>query len=161
MLTPFVIALSFLGILAGVIISKFTKEELKPGKKWFSMLENCLMLAIGIVIIFYTQEFSLFFMPGLVAGFFFRRVYFYLGMALPLASESFLVALASLTFIIGLPKGTLLASELKNKDKIKKEIFMSGVFFFAAAIASYLIGYEPLLIFASGALVMSWFVAKA
>lgn len=147
-----IFALSFLGLLAGVILSCFTKEELKPGKKYFMLLEKILLLSISLIIIFYTKDFLLFLVLGIIAGFVFRKAYFYFGLALPLAFGSFLVLMSSLVFIFGLPHGALLAIKLKKKN-LKKEFILSGILFLAAALFSFILSYAPLLMLCSGALI--------
>ena len=41
------ILIALLGIPAGLLISRHTKEELKPGKKWFAVL----MIIAGIIVL--------------------------------------------------------------------------------------------------------------
>jgi len=167
MVNVLVLILSFLGLLAGVIVSHFTKEELKPGKKYFRLLEKVLLLAISFIIIFYAGDYFLFLIFGLLAGLIFRKVYFYFGLALPLASETFLVLLSSLVFVFGLPHGTLLTSSskpIKIKPfvdliwaifkEVKKEIIISANLFLVAILISVFLGYYPLLMFVSGALIV-------
>lgn len=152
MIKVLIFVLSFLGLLAGVIISFFTKEELKPGERYFMLLEKVVLLFISLVIIFYVKSFFLFFIAGVLAGFIFRKAYFYFGMALPLAFESFLFLFSSLVFVFGMPHGTLLASRLKKKD-VTREIVFSGVAFFLALLLGYFLDYDPLLMMVSGALI--------
>ncbi len=154
MIRVLVFALSFLGLLVGTALSYFTKEELKPGEKYFLLLEKALLLAISFTIIYYVGEFFIFLALGVLAGLIFRKAYFYFGLALPLASETFLVLLSSLVFIFGLPHGTLLASNSKFKD-LKKELIISANLFLAAILITLFLDYDPLLMFASGALVAS------
>jgi len=148
-----VFALGFFGLLIGATLSLFTKEELKPGRKYFILLEKALLLAVSLVIVFYVKDFFVFFVLGFFAGFVFRRIYFYLGLALPLTLGSFLILLSSLIFVFGMPHGTLIAGELKKRKKIVKEMVFSGIFFFVAILLAYFSGYKPLLMVASGALI--------
>ena len=154
MVNVLVLILSFLGLIGGVTVSYFTKEELKPGEKYFLLLEKVLLFSISFTIIYYVGEFFLFLALGVLAGFIFRKAYFYFGLALPLASETFLVLLSSLVFIFGLPHGTLLASKSKTKD-VKKELIISANLFLAAILITLFLDYKPLLMFASGALITS------
>ncbi len=154
MVNVLVLILSFLGLLGGVIVSYFTKEELKHGNKYFLLLEKSLLLAISFTIIYYVGEFFIFLALGVLAGFIFRKAYFYFGLALPLASENFLVLLSSLVFAFGLPHGTLLASKYKTKD-MKKELIISANLFLAAILITLFLNYNPLLMLASGALIAS------
>lgn len=154
MINVLVLVLSFLGLIGGVIVSYFTKEELKPGKKYFLLLEKVLLLAISFTIIYYTGEFFLFLALGILAGFIFRKSYFYFGLALPLASGTLLVLISSLVFVFGLPHGTLLASRYKIKD-LKKQLVILANLFLAAILITLFLNYSPLLMFASGALIAS------
>lgn len=151
-----IFVLSFLGLLAGVAIAFFTKEELRPGKKYFTWLERLILLSMGLVIISYVREFLMFFILGAVVGFVFRRVYFYFGIALALASGQLLLLLSSLVFVFGLPRGSLLVYRLKRKD-VMKDIIFSAVFFFIAVLVSYFLSYKFLLMFVSGALIFNSF----
>lgn len=146
-----IFALSFFGLLAGIIIAFFTKEELKPGSKYFMLLEKVILLSISSVIVFFVRDFFLFFILGLFAGFVFRKTYFYFGLALPLVSKSFLLILSSLIFVFGLPNGSLLYFKLKKK--FVKELIFSCIIFFIAVFISYFLNYAPLLMVVSGALV--------
>jgi len=154
MIKLLIFALSFLGLIAGVVLSFFTKEELKPGKKYFMLLEKVVLITISLIIVFYIGNHYSFFVLGFFAGIILKRVYFYFGVALSLASGPLLVLLSSLIFIFGLPRGTLLASNLNN-NKIKKEIIISGILFLIAGLVSYFLSYAPLLMMCSGALIVS------
>ena len=44
--------ISILGIPAGLLISKYTKEELKGGKKWFKILMILMMIIVLISLVF-------------------------------------------------------------------------------------------------------------
>jgi hypothetical protein len=154
MVNVLVLILSFLGLLGGVIVSYFTKEELKLGERYFLLLEKVLLLSISFTIIYYVGEFFLFLALGVLAGFIFRKAYFYFGLALPLASETFLLLLSSLVFVFGLPHGTLLASKSKIKV-VKKELIISANLFLAAILITLFLDYSPLLMFVSGALIIN------
>jgi len=154
MLDIIVFTLAFIGLLAGVIVSSFTKEELKPGRKYFLLLEKALLLAIGFLLIFYSETFSVLIVFGFFFGLLVRKYYLYFGLALPLASETFLVLLGSLVFMFGLPHGTLLAERLKLKQ-VKKEILISAALFIIGLLVSYFFGYLALLMFCAGALLAS------
>lgn len=145
--------LSFLGLPIGIILSKFTKEELKPGKKYFMLLEKVVLLAIGVIIVFYMAGYFLFFLLGLLAGFIFRRVYFYFGLALPLTFGSLLVLLPSLVFIFGLPAGTLITYRLKKK--VRKDAIVSAFLFACGGLISSFLGYTPILMVCAGALIIN------
>ena len=56
-----IIIISLLGFPIGLIIAKFTKEELQAGKKWFLLIIIVCIMAIIISIIFIEGE-TLFFL---------------------------------------------------------------------------------------------------
>lgn len=51
--------ISILGYPSGLLISYLTKEELKPGKKYFILLEN-IMLIVAVSIGIYALQFNLY-----------------------------------------------------------------------------------------------------
>lgn len=111
------ILIAFLGLVIGSIITHFTKEELKPGKKYFLIAKKLILIVLIITLIYFSTFNLIFFMNliiGLIAGLFLRRIYLYLSLAVVLAfniSNEILIFTASLIFIFG-----LFESALKNKN---------------------------------------------
>lgn len=151
----FIFALSFLGLVAGVILAFLTKEELLPGEKYFKLLEKVLLLIIGVVIISYVADFFSFFFIGLVLGVFFRRLYAYAGVLAAIESKEFLLLVSSLVFLLGLPHGTLIVKNLLKNERIFRELLFSAGFFLGGLIVFWVFGCHPLLMLAAGAFIVS------
>lgn len=119
MLTKLLIALiAFSGLLVGYLLTFLAKEEIKPGRKYFLILERALLIALALVLfsqVWTTKSFIIPLILGLVIGYFLKVRYFYLGLALAasvtLAMDVF-VLVASLVFLHGLPYGSI-ASKIK------------------------------------------------
>ena len=106
--------LSFIGILIGILIARYTKEELIPGKKYFLVIERICLILISLIIIYYYKPSWTIFL-GLIAGYFIEINYLCFGLILVL-TENLLVSL--IIFIYGLPYGTMLKKE-KTKKVLK------------------------------------------
>lgn len=119
MLTKVLIAcIAFLGLLVGYLLTFLAKEEIKPGKKYFIIVERAILIMLALVLlsqVWATKTFIIPFIIGLVMGYFLKIRYFYLGLALAasvtLSMEVF-VLVASLIFLHGLPYGSV-SSKLK------------------------------------------------
>lgn len=110
--------IAFLGLAIGVIIAYFTKEELKPGKKYFSLARK-LILIILIGVFVYFSTFNLYFFLNLVIGFItghvLRKIYLYLSLAIVLAfrlNNEILMLVLSLVFIFGLFEAALMEKKI-------------------------------------------------
>ncbi len=143
----FVLILSFLGLIIGIFLGKVTKEEIKPGRKYFNYLQLLILITIIISLLFLVK-FSLIFLLLLVIGFLFEifvkyeKLYFYFGLYALfsyLTSKDYLVLASSLIFIYGLTYGTLV---YENKKLINKTILISLVLFFI----TFLLLFNPVLI---------------
>ena len=102
-----IVFLVFLGVVFGRILRSVAKEEIKPGKKYFDLFGK-LVLAILVFVFLYGNLSLLCFIGviiGFLAGFFFKEIYFYLGLGLFfsfLMSKEYSLLVASLVFIYGL-----------------------------------------------------------
>lgn len=103
--------LGFIGILVGILIAKYTKEELKQGKKYFLWIERISLIIIFLILLF-NFKLSWLVLIGLVAGYFLPIEYLAFGLAI-ISFENIIIA--CLVFIYGLPYGSLI-----NKDKTKR-----------------------------------------
>ena len=119
MLTQVLIALiAFLGLLAGYLLTLLAKEEIKPGRKYFIILERAILIILALVLlsqVWTTKTFVIPFIIGLIMGYVLRLRYLYLGLALAASvslSMEFFVVVASLIFLHGLPYGSI-SSKLK------------------------------------------------
>ena len=139
----------FLAALAGQIVGAFigskTKEELESGKKYFLILKNILL---GILIVFLMKlSFSgLGLLLGMVAGFVYRREYFYFGVGAAALMNSFNPVFPVLIFLYGLPYGTLLF-----KEKKLLQLGFNSLFFIVSLLVSLV--YTNLTSLAAGALI--------
>lgn len=109
--------LSFIGILIGILIARYTKEELKQGKKYFLWIERISLISIFLIILF-SFKLSLLIIIGLAAGYFLPIEYLAFGLIL-ISSEN--IAIASLVFIYGLSCGSLLKEKTKS---VLKELIL-------------------------------------
>jgi hypothetical protein len=130
--------------IAGYFLGRLTKEELKPGKKYFVSMQHILFVAISAVFL-YSYKWELYIVVfGLLAVFVYmtfkqaRNVYIaeaLFGIAFALAVKtSFLFLLSALIFIYGLPTGSLFAMRKKG---LWKSIIAGAVF----AVAAYAVGF--------------------
>ena len=119
MVTELLIAvIAFCGLLVGYLLTFMAKEEIKPGRKYFAILERALLITLALVLLSQVWTTKVFFIPlimGVLVGYFLRFRYFYLGLALAasvtLPMDMF-VLVASLIFLHGLPYGSI-SSKLK------------------------------------------------
>ncbi len=77
-----IIIIAFFGLIIGFFISKFVKEELEQGRKYFLWLKKILILVFIIVLLYGSYERYIAIILGLIAGYFFNREYFYIGAGL-------------------------------------------------------------------------------
>lgn len=122
-----VVILSSLGLFAGIALGKIAKEELKPGKQYLHMFQRLLVIA-GIftafyvltrpVLAFFIAILAFFAFPGGLKKFATTGVYILFALLLVFLAgrDSFLV-LAVITFLYGLPTGSLLYTQ-KNWQRI-------------------------------------------
>lgn len=131
-----IIIIAFLGLIIGSWLAFLTPEEFNSGKKYFILLKKVILFIL--VIIFLLPTFNLlytiiFFIVGVLTAKFFRKIYFYLGLALALSffiSIEFSLLTASLIFIHGLSHGTLQANKyLKDWKKIIKPLVFQLILF--------------------------------
>ena len=146
--------IAFTGIIAGVFLAFFTKEEMKPGKRYFELLQKALLAVIAAVFLYYSgmqlvfriAAYSVVILflalsknPGNgIAG---SIIYGILGLVLYLGrlnQKSFFI-ISSLIFLYGLPTGSLNASGMLKKQKLDavKKALVTGAGF---AVVAVLIG---------------------
>ncbi len=106
---------AFLGMIAGIIVGMFSKEEFNTNRKYLLIFSRAVLAAL-IVYLSYDSGSLISFLVGLVAGFFLTATYLYLGLAVAstLASPlSFIVS--SLVLLYGIFYGTLAFSRFDWK----------------------------------------------
>ncbi len=109
--------IAFLGLIGGIILKKTCKEETKPGRPYFKLLEK-IILAILIITLFYfnyttSVYFYLLIIVGLGLAWLQPYTYLYFGIALTTLNP----LTAVLVFMYGLPQGTL-------KPELKRNIIL-------------------------------------
>ncbi|MBI2128823.1 hypothetical protein HYU07_01155 [Candidatus Woesearchaeota archaeon] len=140
-----ILIVSFLGLIAGAVIANMAKEELKAGRRYFSLMQDFLAVLI-LFFIFEFYELNIFvIVPVLLAVFlllfYFKNsmkyadmvIYSIFAIIFYLSSKSInLFSLeASLIFLYGLPSGSLITKErVKNILKMAVFILIAGVLFF-------------------------------
>ncbi|MDO8741002.1 MAG: hypothetical protein Q7J54_05525 [Candidatus Woesearchaeota archaeon] len=137
-------AVAFCGIIAGFIIANMAKEELKPGRKYFSLMQDFLIVLM-LFFLLESYKLSIFIIAPVLLAVFLLLFYFknsiknsnmiihsLLAVIFYLSSKSInLFSLeASLIFLYGLPTGSLISKEkIKNILKMAVFILIAGVLF--------------------------------
>ncbi|MBT6995436.1 hypothetical protein HN865_01440 [Candidatus Woesearchaeota archaeon] len=145
--------LAFVGVFVGLLLAKYTKEELKPGRKYFvTFYKLMLFLLIVYLLYFITLDwYALCFILGFVVTLFFSNLYFYLGLAV---FSSVSLYTSFFVFLLGLPYGTLLYS----RKNLKNYLIYSFIFFALSALI-LLFDFPGINYFIAGAL-FSFFLRK-
>ncbi len=144
--------IAFLGLVCGIFLGKYTREELKDGKKYFILLEKSILFVL-ILFLLYNVSFSFLVVISSLIGVLLSRklnkIYFYLGLTFVLIND---LSITALIFIFGLPYGSLLYHSKKIKE------WSWNLLYFAIPLSLLLIGdfvslySEYFLAFASGSL---------
>ncbi|MBN2368168.1 hypothetical protein JXC34_04040 [Candidatus Woesearchaeota archaeon] len=127
------VLVSYLGLAAGVVISRMAKEEIKPGKKYFNFLKIAILTAIVSISAFYLTE-SILASAGLaifafVFGYWFEKSrikinknlvgYIVFAVLLFFAREDIISAIISgLVFIYGIAVASIAARKLEKLHAI-------------------------------------------
>lgn len=141
--------ISYLGLLAGIMLVKMAPEEQKPGKKYFILIKKIIFfLAIAFLLAYYKINLifsllALLFAGIIIAG---RKLekpefaYFFLGIIFFLSSKIMdLFAIESvLVFLYGIPVASLI---FNIKKKNYKDILLKNALFFIPVILLFLLFY--------------------
>ena len=143
--------LSFLGLVFGVLLGFLTKEEYKPGKKYFEIIRRVVLFLMVVSLLYYSRSFfsAVFFGLGFIVALYFRKSYFYLGLGLVALANFWMM---SLIFVFGLVYGTLSSKKYwKDYRKVVFPLFLQLVW---VLIPLVFLGFEfeYLSGFAAGAL---------
>jgi membrane-associated HD superfamily phosphohydrolase len=126
---------TMLGIPAGFIIAAMTREELGPGRKWFSLLSFFSMIAMVAIIIIYitNNQIDIFIAVGMIlliiiSLFMFRKsISFYLSLLIIILlsvfyvkNEQFTLLMAAFSFIFLITVTAYSQSFKKQKKKGSK-----------------------------------------
>lgn len=128
---------SFSGLVAGIIIANMAKEELKAGRKYFSLMQDFLIVLMLFFLLEFYEVNIFVIVPILLVVFlllFYLKnsvkyinmiIYSLLAVIFYLSSKSInLFSLeASLIFLYGLPTGSLISKE-KAKNILKTAVFV-------------------------------------
>ncbi|MFH1331899.1 MAG: hypothetical protein ABIH63_01300 [archaeon] len=156
MIKELVALISFTGFILGMVIASKTKEEVRPGKKYFKIARRVLLILSALFILNYIQVNLWLIITGGVVGYFIRKTMTYYGTALGAATITQLINVAgAFTFLFGLVEGTL----QYNQDK-KKTIIMALILFFATYAAFRIINMEVMANAAAGAMLVEAFRKK-
>ena len=164
--------LAFLGLIVGLVIGKYTKDEIRGGKTYFLFAYKLLIFILFLVSLYFAWYsnillFFIAFIAGILFSFGLKNLYFYLGGLFVLSfwrGGLFFDIVATLIFIVGLLRGGLLVDSFSKCKNIRKRVILSLVFF---AIPFLMIYFESFIssndnvvfAFLSGAIFME-FVKK-
>jgi hypothetical protein len=164
--------LAFLGLVIGIFIARFVKEELVSGRKYFLLLYKAVIFAILLLALFYAwyaqiPHLIFGFIAGVLVSFAISNVYFYLGSLFLLGfweHDLYFDILIVLIFIVSLLRGMFLGDKYGKSKVWLKKVVVSGIFF---AIPFVMIYYRSFVLpidntiyaFISGAIFME-FVKK-
>jgi len=137
--------LSYLGLVAGIIIAHYTKEELKTGRKYFSLICQAILYALIILSFFYlvkivTLVSLLLFLTGLLlTHWIVKDIYAGLGSQLVILYHfSLSTIFVPLAFLFGISYASM--------KKISFKKIVKTLIFFTAPLGIYLLfPYDNLL----------------
>lgn len=133
----FVPIIAFLGLVAGILLTKTIIEERIPGRKYYRWMKRILLFMMIIGLLYYNTNYSALFF-GIILGtliMIFAEEYVIMGVSLVTAflfSKEIIFLTAVLIFLYGLPYGTL-----HGKRKIKEFLAKNLIYFFAPFLALY------------------------
>ena len=141
------VLLTFIGFIAGLTLPMFksVKEELKPGKKYFTNFRN-IAAALVFGTVFYYETTLLTALAAttiLLAAFYklktLKPVVYYTLFALAIAysqtNKELLSLVASIIFLTGLPLGTL--QYIDNKKNLVKKTVVVGIVYLVVSSALF------------------------
>lgn len=124
--------ISFAGIFLGVLLKKVAREEVKFGKfgpKYFVWMKRIILFLIIVTLLALVESYIYLFLGiviGLIIGVFLSE-YLFLGVALVIGfmlNNNVLLIISSLSFLYGLPYGSIL-----RKIKLNHILFVTILFF--------------------------------
>ncbi len=125
---------AIVGLFFGIFLAYFVKEEIKPGRIYFILLE--VLVLASLVVVSYLLGFNVvLFLIGLLFGFLLRKEYFYFGIGIisSSASKNINFLYGALVLLYGMPYGSLLTFE-----KTFKRIYLDTVLFFVPILFHFL-----------------------
>ena len=113
--------ISLAGLPAGLLVAKFTKEELNPGKRYFMWMQNLLLIAAIIAFFYYNNlGITIFVILAILASILIIKsnpraitsyIIFFVLIAFSFKKIELLTILFSSVFMYGLPTGALITSK--------------------------------------------------
>ncbi len=137
--------ITFLGLIIGLFIGKYTKGEIKSGKKYFSVAYRIVLFFLFLISLYFAWyanifHFLLAFVAGMVFSIGLKNIYFYLGLLFVLSfwgSETFFFIVATIIFIFGLLHGGLIIEKFSRIKNIRNKIVASLISFAIPFILIY------------------------
>ena len=137
--------ISVIGLFIGILIAKYTKEELRNGEKWLELMQIIILVIIAITVI--KVEFNIIgIILGIITAYFISKEFFYLGTIISLTIKEINFLASSLTLLYSILYGSI----IYYKKKLDK-IYLDIILFFIPIIFFYL--NLNLISFAGGALI--------
>lgn len=139
--------IAFSGIIMGIIIALITDEELKPGKKYFILLQKMILIVMIFSLLFFFElSLPLVIIASLIFAVFIhfykekipsKLIFPFLAIIFTLSygTEKLFLIESSLIFLYGLPTGSL-AVYFKKKSYL---IILENISFIVIAVALFLI----------------------
>ena len=141
--------LSYLGLLAGIILIRMAPEEQKPGEKYFILIKKILFfLIMAFLLVYYKINliFSSFLLLFLLILMIIKKIkleksalaYFFLGIIFFLSSKitDLFIIESVLVFLYGIPAASLIFNINKKKYR---DIFLKNALFFIPVILLFLL----------------------
>jgi len=139
----------FLALIIGIIIAKYTEEELKPGRKYFILLQKSFLFIIFLLLLYFFRLnwitililslLLIMFLPFINLR---KNIIMYNLLAIILFISSFkeiyFIYISTLIFLYGLPTGTLFYYAVKA-NKIKKFFLYYAWFVVIGLLLSFFI----------------------
>ena len=157
--------LTFLGLIFGIIIANYTKDEIKEGKTYFVLSYKILIFALLILSLFFAwyaqiSHMLMAFLAGIILYFGISQVYFYLGILFVLSfweKSNYFYMITVLIFLFGIIRGALIKDKFSKIKNIQKRIVISFISFVIPFslyyFKSYTVGMENIIFaFVSGAI---------
>jgi hypothetical protein len=148
------VLVTFLSLFLGVVLARLTKEELKPGEKYFKFLKYIFLIAVIFISLYVSisnKDFIIFAIVLVISLYllFYKKkqketyIYALLGFIIYYSSSFINLFLleSALIFLYGLPTGTLITKGMIKKQKrlIVKEILITTISYPLIAIILFLI----------------------
>ncbi len=131
--------ISFLGLVVGIVINKFTKEEIKQGYKYFRILNIILLVLVLMISLYFSLKISwillILFLVAFLVLIYFKLMYLYLGLVFSLSyysSDEIVLLITGLIFGYGLVYSAI-RIDYFSKEKMKK-IFKEFLFYIVPII---------------------------